>query len=149
MRSETRWSGRAAAICFATPQSLMLSRNSAFDAVFFSFWLSHVPPERFEEFWELVRRCLREKGDRLEAYPTGRVFFIDSRREPTSTAIDHCLPDPSTPVMRRLLNDGREFEVYKIFYEPAELMQRLSELGWRFEIRQTERYFLYGAGELK
>ena len=30
-----------------------------FDTVFFSFWLSHVPPERFERFWDLVRSALR------------------------------------------------------------------------------------------
>lgn len=110
-----------------------------FDVVFFSFWLSHVPPERFEAFWQLVRRCLK---------PGGRVFFIDSRREPTSTAIDHQLPDADTTVMRRLLNDGREYEVYKIFYEPAELTERLGRLGWNFDIRQTERFFLYGSGTL-
>ena len=38
-----------------------------FDTIFFSFWLSHVPPERFEAFWNLVRSCLA---------PGGRVFFI-------------------------------------------------------------------------
>ena len=29
-----------------------------FDLVFFSFWLSHVPEERFDEFWSLVRAAL-------------------------------------------------------------------------------------------
>src|SRR5205823_5301562 len=38
------------------------------DAVFFSAWLSHVPPQRFERFWTLVGECLTE---------TGRVFVID------------------------------------------------------------------------
>jgi demethylmenaquinone methyltransferase/2-methoxy-6-polyprenyl-1,4-benzoquinol methylase len=99
-----------------------------------------VPPERFTQFWRLVRACLA---------PGGRVFFIDSRREPTSTAIDHRLPADGNPVMRRLLNDGREFEVYKIFYEPTELTERLNKLGWRFDIRQTERFFVYGAGNLQ
>ena len=40
-----------------------------FDTVFFSFWLSHVPPERFGGFWETVKACLN---------PGGRVFLIDS-----------------------------------------------------------------------
>ena len=30
-----------------------------YDLVFFGFWLSHVPPERFEGFWSLVAECLR------------------------------------------------------------------------------------------
>lgn len=29
-----------------------------YDAVFFGFWLSHVPPERFDSFWSLARDCL-------------------------------------------------------------------------------------------
>jgi demethylmenaquinone methyltransferase/2-methoxy-6-polyprenyl-1,4-benzoquinol methylase len=109
-----------------------------FDVVFFGFWLSHVPPERFDEFWKLVRSCLA---------PGGRVFFVDSRREPTSTAVNHRLPEPDAIVGRRKLNDGREFHVYKIFYEPEGLTNRLRRLGWQFEIRQTDHYFLYGSGE--
>jgi SAM-dependent methyltransferase len=39
-----------------------------YDVVFFGFWLSHVPTERFASFWSLVADCLR---------PDGRVFFVD------------------------------------------------------------------------
>ena len=39
-----------------------------YDVVFFGFWLSHVPPGRFESFWTLVAGCLKEDG---------RVFFAD------------------------------------------------------------------------
>ncbi len=35
---------------------------SRFDCVFFAFWLSHVPAERFETFWELVGECLAPRG---------------------------------------------------------------------------------------
>jgi SAM-dependent methyltransferase len=108
-----------------------------FDIVFFGFWLSHVPPERFEAFWRLVDLCLA---------PGVHVFFVDSRREPTSTAVDHRLPEPEAIVSRRRLNDGREFDVYKVFYDPAELTARLREFGWHFDIRQTNQYFLYATG---
>jgi SAM-dependent methyltransferase len=107
------------------------------DFVFFGFWLSHVPPERFPAFWDLVRRCLA---------PGGRVFFVDSRREQASTAADHVLPALGSHRSRRRLNDGREFDVYKIFYEKDELAARLTDLGWTFAVRETERYFIYGAG---
>ena len=30
----------------------------AYDVCFFSFWLSHVPEERFDDFWAKVRRAL-------------------------------------------------------------------------------------------
>ena len=110
-----------------------------FDVVFFSFWLSHVPPERFSEFWSLVRRCLA---------PRGRVFFLDSRREPTSTAKDHVLPSQEEVMHTRRLNDGREFQIFKIYYEPSALAARLRELGWQFTIEQTPNYFLHGRGGL-
>jgi SAM-dependent methyltransferase len=111
-----------------------------FDVVFFGFWLSHVPPERFAGFWQLVGRCLA---------PGGRVFFVDSRYDPTSTALDHHLPAPEATVTRRRLNDGREYRIVKVFYDPAELTGRLSRLGWDFEIRQTEHYFLYAHGTMR
>lgn len=111
--------------------------SEQFDAVFFSFWLSHVPPEHFAGFWQLVSSCLG---------PGGRVFFVDSRYEQSSTATDHRLPEAEATMLRRRLNDGREFEIYKVFYDPADLAKRLNELGWLFDIRQTDHYFLYGSG---
>ena len=39
-----------------------------YDVVFFGFWLSHVPAERFASFWSLVADCLE---------PAGRIFFAD------------------------------------------------------------------------
>jgi demethylmenaquinone methyltransferase/2-methoxy-6-polyprenyl-1,4-benzoquinol methylase len=107
-----------------------------FDVVFFSFWLSHVPPEHFTTFWQLVQSCLA---------PGGRVFFIDSRHEQTSTATDHKLPHPESTVLTRRLNDGREFQIYKVFHDPAELAGQLRQLGWQVDIRQTDHYFIYGS----
>jgi demethylmenaquinone methyltransferase/2-methoxy-6-polyprenyl-1,4-benzoquinol methylase len=109
-----------------------------YDVVFFAFWLSHVPPDRFAVFWDTVRACLA---------PGGRVFFVDSRRDPTSTAVDHRLPGEDATVLRRRLNDGREFVIYKIFHDPAVLAERLGGLGWRVEVHRTDRYFLYGHGK--
>jgi 2-polyprenyl-3-methyl-5-hydroxy-6-metoxy-1,4-benzoquinol methylase len=108
---------------------------TSFDVVFFSFWLSHVPPARFDPFWALVRSALR---------PGGQVFFIDSLLEPTTSALDHGPVDQSG-VVRRRLNDGQEFDVVKIFYQPDELERRLAELGWQGWVRSTPRFFLYGS----
>jgi 2-polyprenyl-3-methyl-5-hydroxy-6-metoxy-1,4-benzoquinol methylase len=105
-----------------------------FDAVFFGFWLSHVPADRFEAFWAMVRAALR---------PNGRVFWIDSLLDPSSTAHDHGPLDHSG-VARRRLNDGREFRVVKMFYEPADLEQRLSRLGFAGWARSSGRFFHYG-----
>lgn len=108
--------------------------QTTYDVVYFSFWLSHVPPARFEEFWELVRAALK---------PGGRAFFIDSLPEQTSTAKDHGPLDESG-VSRRRLNDGREFNIVKVFYEPPALEQRLTALGWSGWVRATDKFFLYG-----
>jgi demethylmenaquinone methyltransferase/2-methoxy-6-polyprenyl-1,4-benzoquinol methylase len=49
--------------------------------------------------------------------------------------------------MLRRLNDGREFRIVKIFYDPSGLEARLADMGWRFAVRTTDRHLLYGFGE--
>ena len=112
-----------------------------FDFVFFGFWLSHVPSERFEEFWGLVRKCLK---------PGGKFFFVDSVRESQSTAVDHKLSDEDDgETLVRKLNDGREFRIFKLFYQPHELEARLKALGWDAKVNQTETFFLHGSGSIE
>lgn len=110
------------------------SSTTTFDIVFFSFWLSHVPPGRFHQFWATVRSALK---------PGGSVLFIDSLFEQSSTARDHSAPDTSG-VVRRRLNDGREFQIVKVFYDPAQLEHRLLACGWRGWVRSAGKFFLYG-----
>lgn len=108
-----------------------------YDTVFFGFWLSHVPPERFTAFWDLVRSCLTSDG---------RFFFIDSRYSETSTAVDHRLGSPDATTVTRRLNDGQAYRIVKVFYEPAELERRLATLGWEATVSDTPHYFIYGNG---
>ncbi len=107
-----------------------------YDLVFFGFWLSHVPPERFDAFWALVADCLK---------PHGRAFFVDSAYTETSTARDHQLEGPTATTLTRKLNDGQEYRIVKVFYEPAPLTERLATLGWRADIQATGAYFVYGS----
>jgi demethylmenaquinone methyltransferase/2-methoxy-6-polyprenyl-1,4-benzoquinol methylase len=107
-----------------------------YDAVFFSFWLSHVPDARFDAFWATVRSALA---------PGGAAYLIDSAFDPSSTARDHVLPDRDAGVVTRKLNDGREFRIVKVFWEPAALAARLDGLDWAATLAQTPRYFIYGA----
>jgi SAM-dependent methyltransferase len=106
----------------------------AFDLVLFAFWMSHVPPSRFEGFWTLIHRALR---------PGGRVFFVDSLAEQGATARDQEPLDDSGLAHRRL-NDGREFDIVKVYYEPTSVERRLRALGWTGWIRASGRHFLYG-----
>ena len=106
-----------------------------YDAVFFSFWLSHVPEERFAGFWQTVSAALA---------PGGAAYLIDSAFDPTSRAKDHVLPERETGIVTRRLNDGREFRIVKLFYTPGALRTRLAGVGFASDIRQTARYFIYG-----
>jgi SAM-dependent methyltransferase len=106
-----------------------------YDVCFFSFWLSHVPEERFAEFWEKVRRAVA---------PDGRAFFVDSLRSDLASAVDHQLPAPDDQVMLRRLADGREYRIVKSFYDPRALRLRLAELGWDATVDATSEFFLYG-----
>jgi ubiquinone/menaquinone biosynthesis C-methylase UbiE len=107
--------------------------HKTFDLVFFGFWLSHVPEERFDAFWATVRRCLR---------PGGKAFFVDSLAAPEGTAHDQRVQLDG--VVERRLNDGRTYRVVKVFHEPAVLQARLRKAGWEADIRATPNFFIYG-----
>ena len=87
-----------------------------------------------EAFWDLVGRCLTKDG---------RVFFIDSL-DVQSTTFDHRENRAGEVTVTRELNDGRRFRIFKLFYAPDELTQRLAALGWKARLSCTPRYFLYG-----
>jgi SAM-dependent methyltransferase len=114
------------------------SPDDAYDVVFFGFWLSHVPPGRFAAFWDLVWSALR---------PGGRGFFVDSLGPEAPEEKRRLGWTPGDPTMLRRLNDGREFRIVKVFYDPVELEARLAGMGWRFSVRRTENHLLYGSGE--
>jgi SAM-dependent methyltransferase len=106
-----------------------------YDVCFFSFWLSHIPEDRFDAFWEKARRALA---------PGGRVFFIDSLRSDLASAVDHALPARSEETMLRRLANGHEFRIVKRFHDPESLERRLGELGWSARVDATPEFFLHG-----
>jgi ubiquinone/menaquinone biosynthesis C-methylase UbiE len=110
--------------------------DDVYDVVFFGFWLSHVPTTRFEQFWNLVARCLA---------PEGRVFFVDETRAGDWRGED--LVDDGGEVVRRRLNDGSEHRAIKVFWDAEELERRLRKLGWAITVRGTGA-FLWGEGGL-
>jgi len=104
------------------------------DAVFTGFWLSHVPRERLDDFLGIVRRWLG---------PGGTYAFIDSLRDPQSSAVDHPAPADDTSVRR--LADGRSFTIVKVYWEPAELEAALGRAGFAdAHVTTTGRFFLTG-----
>jgi demethylmenaquinone methyltransferase/2-methoxy-6-polyprenyl-1,4-benzoquinol methylase len=108
---------------------------SRYDLVFMSFWLSHVPHPRFDAFWAMVKAALA---------PGGVACVVDSAHDPTSHAVDHPTPDRHAGIVTRRLDDGREFRIVKVFWEPGALEARLRDAGFDATIAATPRYFIYG-----
>ncbi len=98
--------------------------DARFDVIFFSAWLSHVPTNRFEQFWQSLRGLLAEGG---------RVLFIDEH-------VDECEKETyvagQDEIVERQLNDGSTFRVIKNFVDPDQLELRLRRLGWQCTIRR-------------
>jgi 2-polyprenyl-3-methyl-5-hydroxy-6-metoxy-1,4-benzoquinol methylase len=108
-----------------------------YDLVFFAFWLSHVPPDKIDKFLDKVSESVK---------PGGRIFIIDSRFSETSSAKNHCLQDEKAIQQIRRLNDGREFQVFKVYYQPDELLTKLNRVGFQADLKITDNYFIYGSG---
>jgi demethylmenaquinone methyltransferase/2-methoxy-6-polyprenyl-1,4-benzoquinol methylase len=104
-----------------------------YDVVFFGFWLSHVPPERFASFWSLVADCLK---------PDGRVFFVDDWYR----TADELIEGEDSATIQRRLADGTAYRIVKVPHRPADLERRLAEIGWRIKVHATPGPFFWGSG---
>jgi SAM-dependent methyltransferase len=107
--------------------------DERFDLCFFGFWLSHVPDERFDAFWQTVRSALT---------PGGRVFLVDNVAGDPAHAWPH-----ADGVETRTVADGRAFDIVKRRWEPGELAERVRPLGFDLDLHKTANgHFLYGGG---
>jgi SAM-dependent methyltransferase len=103
-----------------------------YDDVFFGFFLSHVPDERFEGFWRTVAEALN---------PGGHVVFIDDALRPE----EELAYGSGSPIVRRALSDGSRHRVVKMPHTPDTLQPRLAALGWEFELHDSAPFF-WGVG---
>ena len=76
-----------------------------YDVVFFGFWLSHVPSERYADFWTLLGDCIVDGG---------QVVFVDEHVR--SAGKESWL---AREVVQRTLADGSTHRVVKAFLDPA------------------------------
>lgn len=98
--------------------------------VFFGFWLSHVPDERFADFWALVGQCLA---------PGGEVIFVDEHV--CKAGKESWL---AREVAQRTLADGSTHRVVKNYLEPARVTPRLAALGWEADVRRLGASWVIG-----
>jgi demethylmenaquinone methyltransferase/2-methoxy-6-polyprenyl-1,4-benzoquinol methylase len=103
--------------------------DGQYDVVFFSFWLSHVPPTHFERFWDRVAAFLA---------PNGRVFFMDEG--PHSYWREEFV-DEVAGVVRRQLLDGSEHFAIKVLWDASDLERRLRDLGWDITVHRTDAFY--------
>jgi demethylmenaquinone methyltransferase/2-methoxy-6-polyprenyl-1,4-benzoquinol methylase len=139
----------------ASPESLRIARSSLagfgdrvsfveadvfswrpprrYDGVCFSYWLSHVPPSRFESFWRQVADALA---------PGGRVCFVDAARSSLSFSDRDEAGYGERDDLERQVSvrelAGRSYRVVKVVHEPAELEARLAQLGWQATVQRGE-----------
>jgi ubiquinone/menaquinone biosynthesis C-methylase UbiE len=106
--------------------------DDTYDLVFMSFWMSHVPPEKLDTFLEQVRQATKIGG---------RVFMIDSLAAENSSAKNHATFEQHSLYHTRKLNDGREFEIVKVFYDLSQLHERLTAHGFKAETGKTDQFF--------
>jgi ubiquinone/menaquinone biosynthesis C-methylase UbiE len=101
------------------------------DALFAGFWLSHVERERTKAFLELAARWLR---------PAGRLALIDSLPDPHSGAADH--PEPAGDRAVRRLDDGRTYDIVKVYRDAEQLEAALLEAGFDdVQVTTSGRFF--------
>jgi demethylmenaquinone methyltransferase/2-methoxy-6-polyprenyl-1,4-benzoquinol methylase len=119
----------------------------AYDAVLFGFWISHIPTDRWDGFWSMVRRAVR---------PGGSIWFCDNadpqlgwragvlpRAEARFVSGDGDI-DPRSGITERALPDGRSYRVVKRFFRPDVLARELSGLGFEATVTNTDWAFLVG-----
>lgn len=104
------------------------------DVIFFGFWLSHVPLDLFEGFWAKLATALK---------PDGYVVFVDERDWDANDGEEIRLDDGRGGA-RRTLQDGHQYRMVKVYWEPEALATRLAELGWDTETTRVGDRIFWG-----
>lgn len=108
--------------------------DGVFDVVFFGFWLSHVPRERFAEFWAMVAGCVA---------PGGRVLFVDDALRAPEELVEGA---GSSTIRRVDGGGGGGHRLVKVAHRPEVLERELAGLGWSVRVAETVWPFYWGAG---
>ena len=133
MLDQARRRGDDARVEFVQADLFSWRPSHVYDTVFFGFWLSHVPPSRFDSFWRLVDASLA---------PDGRVFFIDDAWRTS----DEMRGGQGTSTIVRRTADGDEHRLVKVPYTSIALQDRLASLGWLIEVHDVLDDLFWGSG---
>ncbi len=126
----------AARVRFVQADLFTWEVEGQYDVVFFGFWLSHVPLDRFDRFWAMVREALK---------PGGRVFFVDDNaRTP-----DELVYGEESSVVKRRLKDGTAYRAVKVSHQPEDLQGASAQSRLGHRCRNVCRPLLLGAGSVR
>ena len=117
---------------YEVADAFAMEATHAYDAVFFGFFLSHVPPGTFAAFWSVLDGLLA---------PGGRVLFVD---EGVHETWGEDWIDEAGGIVRRPLTDGSVHRAVKVIWRTDELARRLQELGWDASVT-AEGPFYWGS----
>lgn len=102
--------------------------DQTYDLVSSAFWLSHVPPELLMDFLTKIRGAV-DKG--------GIIHILDQWTDET----DEELANPAVGIYQsRVLNDGRQFRIVKVYYDPEEITAKLERVGFTSVARHQESH---------
>ncbi len=105
----------------------------AYDLVFFAFWISHVPPDRLPDFLDKVLHATRMGG---------QVFIVD---EP-SGGRQLSGRNEAGMYQTRQLEDGRSYQIIKVYHDPDVLQRELEARGFRkFSVMRGDCFFSLSA----
>jgi demethylmenaquinone methyltransferase/2-methoxy-6-polyprenyl-1,4-benzoquinol methylase len=111
-----------------------LELDGRFDLVFAGFFLSHIPPTRWQPFWAKVARWLA---------PGGTIAFVDDAWGPDRPRSGDRVPGgPGHAHVRRL--EGSSFTIVKRFFRPDTLVEAFGEAGFDADVSTTGAHFLFG-----
>ena len=108
--------------------------DRSFDSVLVGFFLSHITDSQMDLFFRKLRNLLK---------PGGRMLILDSNW----TRYRGSRPKEGTTI--RKLNDGRQFEIYKRYFEGADFDRMSEACEMDFTVRHEGKLYLGVTGTLR
>ena len=106
----------------------------AYDSVLVGFFLSHLTDAQMDLFFRKLRNALK---------PGGRVLIMDSIWSRFRKS------RPKEGTTQRTLNDGRQFEIYKRYFETADLYQMSESYGMDFDLLHEGELYIGFTGRVR
>ena len=108
--------------------------DRSFDSVLVGFFLSHVTDRQMALFFRNLRNMLK---------PAGRVLILDSIWSPFRRS------RPKEGTTNRRLNDGRQYEIYKRYFETADLDRMSKSYEMDFSLLHEGELYIGFTGRVR